>query len=81
MCIPIDADAQKQAYVPAYIRDTNTVEGRQFSWDKTAQSTNFLLIWGDGVGPSPQTFTDPNLRFDPKQILDTMEYIFRKVER
>ena len=80
MCIPIDADAQKQAYVPAYIRDTNTVEGRQFSWDKTAQSTNFLLIWGDGVGPSPQTFTDPNLRFDPKQILDTMEYIFRRCD-
>lgn len=70
--------AQKRAYVPAYIRDTNTVEGKQFSWDRTAQSTNFFLIWGSTVGSNPGTYENPDLRFDPRQVLDTMEYIYRR---
>jgi hypothetical protein len=76
----LTAQAQKKAYVPAYIRDTSTIEGRQFSWDKTAQSENFFLIWGDAVGTKPAEYSDPNLRFDPRQILDTMEYIFRRCD-
>ncbi|MBU3699589.1 MAG: hypothetical protein FGM33_06190 [Candidatus Kapabacteria bacterium] len=72
--------AQKRAYVPAYIRDTSTVEGRQFSWDKTAQSRNFFMIWGDSVGTDPSKFTAEDLRFDPKQVLDTMEYIYARCD-
>ncbi len=67
---------QKRAYIPAYIRDTTTVEGRQFTWSKTAQSKNFLMIWGDTVGTDPSKFPNPDLRFDPKQVLDTMEYVY-----
>ncbi len=70
--------AQKRAYIPAYIRDTATVEGRQFTWSKTAQSTNFLMIWGDSVGTDPSTFPAEDLRFNPKQVLDTMEYVYAR---
>ncbi|MBU3680206.1 MAG: hypothetical protein FGM32_11505, partial [Candidatus Kapabacteria bacterium] len=72
--------AQKRAYLPAYIRDTTTVEGQQFSWDKTAQSPNFLMIWGDSVGTDPSKFTAEDLRFNPKQVLDTMEYIYARCD-
>lgn len=70
--------AQKRAYIPAYIRDTTTVEGRQFTWSKTAQSANFLMIWGDSVGTDPAKFPGADLRFDPKQVLDTMEYVYAR---
>ncbi len=70
--------AQKRAYIPAYIRDTTTVEGKQFTWSKTAQSANFLLIWGDSVGTDPAKFPSADLRFDPKQVLDTMEYVYAR---
>lgn len=78
LCLFVASPAQKRAYVPAYIRDTSTVEGRQFSWDKTAQSANFFMIWGDSVGTDPSKFTAEDLRFDPKQVLDTMEYIYAR---
>ncbi len=69
---------QKRAYVPAYIRDTNTVEGKQFTWSKTAQSANFFMIWGDSSGGNPAVAADANLRFTPSAVLDTMEYIYRR---
>ena len=68
----------KRAYIPAYIRDTTTVEGRQFTWSKTAQSKNFLMIWGDSVGTDPSKFANPDLRFSPMQVLDTMEVIYKR---
>ncbi|MBU3741890.1 MAG: hypothetical protein FGM24_06340 [Candidatus Kapabacteria bacterium] len=68
--------AQKRAYVPAYIRDTSTIEGKQFSWDRTRQSKNFLMIWGSAVGNDPSKHENPDLRFDPAQVLDTMEYVY-----
>jgi len=70
--------AQKTAYIPAYIRDTNTVEGRQFRVDHTAQSQNFLLIWGTGVGSDPTQAANEALRFDPQQVLDTLEYVYTR---
>jgi len=70
--------AQKTAYVPAYIRDTNTVEGRQFRMDHTAQSQNFFLIWGTGVGADPTQAINEALRFDPQQVLDTLEYVYTR---
>lgn len=72
------ASAQKSAYVPAYIRDTNTVEGKQFAWERTAQSANFFMIWGAGVGNDPSIYENPDLRFDPARVLDTMEYVYRR---
>ena len=70
------AYAQKEAYVPLYILDPATVEGSQFTWTKTAESDNFMLIWGDSVGVNPELFADPSLNFNPEEILDTLETIY-----
>lgn len=63
-------------HIPNYLLDTFTVDGKQFSWDKTAESDNFILIWGNTVGTDPTQHPDPNLAFNPVKILDTMEYIY-----
>jgi len=71
-------NAQKEVYVPAYLKDIQTVDGSQFSWSKTAQSPNFILIWGNEAGLNPLNAPDPDLRFDPTAVLDTMEWIYTK---
>lgn len=68
--------AQKEVYIPNYLRDTNIVDGKQFSWDKTAESENFIVIWGDSSNLDPLLASNPELRFNPESILDTMEFIF-----
>ncbi|MEP6646062.1 MAG: DUF6055 domain-containing protein, partial [Saprospiraceae bacterium] len=70
--------AQKNAYIPLYLQDTTNVDGKQFTWDKTAESDNFILIWGNTVGTDPSSYSDPNLAFNPQVILDTLEYIYHK---
>ncbi len=44
------ASAQKTVYIPAYLQDGGTVDGSQFSMDKTAESDNFIIIWGTYTG-------------------------------
>ncbi|HAQ37164.1 MAG TPA: hypothetical protein DCX89_07125 [Saprospirales bacterium] len=71
-------NAQKEVYVPAYLKDINTVDGSQFSWSKTAQSENFVLFWGNDAGLNPVNAPDPDLRFNPVAVLDTMEWIYEQ---
>lgn len=68
--------AQKTVYIPNYLKDLNNVDGKQFSWDKTYQTDNFILIWGETVGTDPKSYSDKSLQFDPVAVLDTMEYIY-----
>lgn len=68
--------AQKTVYIPNYLKDVNNVDGKQFSWDKTFQTDNFILIWGETVGTDPKSYSDKSLQFDPLAVLDTMEYIY-----
>ncbi len=70
------AFAQKTAYIPNYLLNPNDVNGAQFTWSKTRQSANFTLIWGNTVGTDPLNNPDPNLRFNPDAMLDTMETIY-----
>ena len=78
-CITFSAIAQKTAYIPAYLLDTTTVDGAQFTWSKTAQSPNFTIIWGNTVGTDPAAYTaDTTIAFDPSVILDTMEYLYAR---
>jgi hypothetical protein len=70
------AFAQKQVYIPNYLKDVLHVDGAQFTLDKTAQSENFILIWGNTVGTDPASYPDPDLAFQPQAVLDTMEYIY-----
>lgn len=78
ICTTTVAMGQKAVYIPAYLRDTNTVDGKQFSLDKTYQTENFILIWGSTVGTDPANYVDPDLRFNPKSVLDTMEFIYTR---
>ena len=76
-CFSSAAYAQKTVYIPAYLQDPLNNDGAQFTWDKTAESTNFILIWGNTVGTNPANYTtDPSLAFNPATILDTMEFIY-----
>lgn len=67
---------QKTVYIPNYLKDLNDPNGKQFTFDKTAESANFILIWGNTVGTDPANYPDPDLQFDPVAILDTLEKIF-----
>ncbi len=67
---------QKQVYIPNYLNNASDINGAQFTMDKTAQSTNFILIWGNTVGTDPSSYSDPDLAFHPQAVLDTMEYIY-----
>lgn len=69
--------AQKTVYIPLYLLDKNTVDGKQFSMSKTLQSENFILIWGDSSGINPLKSRNPDLVFNPQKVLDTMESIYK----
>lgn len=59
---------QKQAYVPVFLQDVNNYNGAQFTWSKTYETENFLIIWGDTVGLDPVSFPDQSLAFNPVSI-------------
>ncbi|MBP7541238.1 MAG: hypothetical protein KA802_15065, partial [Saprospiraceae bacterium] len=68
--------AQKSVYIPLYLQNPNDVNGAQYSVDKTAESENFILIWGNTVGTDPTNYPDTDIRFNPQQILSNMEDIY-----
>ena len=68
--------AQKTVYIPnAFSTDAAL---STWSWDKSYQSANFVLFWGNVVGTSPATYSDANLRFNPQSVCDTLEKIYTK---
>ncbi|WP_308990443.1 DUF6055 domain-containing protein [Mariniflexile litorale] len=70
--------AQKAAHIPEYLADSSTHDGAQFSLDKTAQSNNFIVIWGNTVGTDPVNYSDnPDYAFDPEEVLRNMEIIYQ----
>lgn len=44
-----------------------------FSWEKTAQSDNFIVYWGSLITGEPTNPANGDLAFDPNEILETME--------
>lgn len=44
-----------------------------FSWDRTAQSENFIVYWGGQIQGDPADAVNGNLQFDPNNILQIME--------
>jgi hypothetical protein len=69
---------QKEVYLPNDFQNPNEPEGAEFTWDKTYESDNFILIWGNEATTDPLTAPDPNLQFNPAGVADTLEYIFEK---
>lgn len=71
------SSGQKQAIIPEFINDPGTAFGQEFSWSKTYESPNFILIWGNKVGTDPAAYPDPWFAFNPAALADTLEYIYR----
>ncbi|MFC4740011.1 DUF6055 domain-containing protein [Flavobacterium ponti] len=65
--------AQKTPYIPIFLQSSSNSNSIQFSWDKTYQSDNFIIIWGDTVGTNPVAYNDPDLAFDPAGITNYLE--------
>ncbi len=67
--------AQKTVYIPTEFSSSplNT-----WSYSKSYQSANFVVFWGNVVGANPATYSDPNLRFNPQIVCDTLEKLYTK---
>src|SRR6185436_2997231 len=70
------AVAQKTVFIPSEFSTDPAL--KTWSWDKSYQSTNFVLFWGNVVGATPATYSDANLRFNPQSVCDTLEKIYTK---
>lgn len=65
--------SQKQAYIPNFLLDTTNPNASQFTWTKTYESTNFIIIWGNTVGTNPVAYSNPDLAFNPVSIASYLE--------
>jgi carbonic anhydrase/acetyltransferase-like protein (isoleucine patch superfamily) len=68
--------AQKTVYIPRPFSTDPALS--TWSNDRSYQSANFVLFWGNVVGTNPATYADANLRFNPQSVCDTLEKIYTK---
>ncbi|HEY0002020.1 MAG TPA: DUF6055 domain-containing protein, partial [Actinoplanes sp.] len=64
--------AAKAVYIPASWQSTGEVP---WSADRTLESANFVLLWGEKSGTSPKTAASP-YNFDPDNILAQLESVY-----
>ena len=64
--------AAKTTYIPAHWAATGEVPWVQ---QRTRESANFILLWGDRSGTDPKTAPTP-YRFDPDDILAQLEKLY-----
>lgn len=67
--------AQKTVHIPT---EFSSAPLNTWSWSKSYQSANFVVFWGNVVGTNPSTYSDPNLRFNPQLVCDTLEKLYTK---
>lgn len=77
-CCSLVLSAQKTVFTPTEWSNTGHEFYNRMSPDRMAQSANFVMYWGDLVGTNPQSAFDANLRFNPRAVLDTFEFIFKR---
>jgi uncharacterized repeat protein (TIGR02543 family) len=70
--------AQKTVFRPTEFDDPANEFYNKISDTRKYESTNFVLYWGDKVGTDPSVYSDLTLRFVPRSIADTLEYIFKR---
>lgn len=63
--------AQKDVFIPNEWADDPALQ--EWSWDRSYESDNFVVFWGPKLGPDPTAATNPDLRFDPAAVTDTLE--------
>ena len=68
---PAVSFAQKKIYIP------NEWSGGNFDWsfERSAESDNFIVFWGPLAGTDPQK-APADIAFDPQQILGTAEDLY-----
>lgn len=76
LCLSVQASAQKQVYIPKIFSTDPALS--TWSNSRSVQSENFVCFWGPVVGEHPENYSDPNLRFTPAHVLDTLEKIYDK---
>ncbi|MFZ5941827.1 MAG: DUF6055 domain-containing protein [Bacteroidota bacterium] len=64
-------ETEKSAYLPNDMRNHT-----EFSWEKTAQTKNFIAFWGDGTGTDPLHPSGGGIAFNPYDILNNLETYF-----
>lgn len=69
--VPLISDAQKQVYIPQ-----EWLQGSlDYSFDRSAESDNFIMFWGPLAGEDP-TQAPSEIAFNPEFILSTAEDLF-----
>lgn len=79
LCLALNVSAQKQVYIPRVFTTDPALS--TWSYSRSVQSENFVCFWGPVVGEHPETYSDPNLRFTPSSVLDTLEKVYHKFVR
>ncbi len=78
MCIFFNLSAQKTVFRPTEFDNPANEFYNNVSETRKYESQNFVLYWGDKVGTNPAAYADAELRFTPKSVADTLEFIFKR---
>lgn len=70
--------AQKTVFWPTEWQNPANEYYQRMSTSRMYESKNFVVFWGDLVGTTPETYSDPNLRFNPQSVADTLETSFSR---
>lgn len=65
------ASAQKKVYIPNEWKSGNF----DYSFQRSAQSDNFIIFWGPLAGSDPRN-APSDIAFDPAKVLDTAEELY-----
>ncbi|MES2646176.1 MAG: DUF6055 domain-containing protein [Bacteroidota bacterium] len=69
------AKVAKTVYIPNEWKNP----AADIPWDtatRARQSENFIVAWGPLAGVNPENASNPDLRFNPQAVLDTLESIY-----
>lgn len=71
LLIPFSFWAQKEIYIPLEWQQGSL----DYSFDRSAESSNFIVFWGPLAGEDP-TQAPADIAFDPQAILNTAEELY-----
>lgn len=76
--IPISMVAQKTVFWPTEWDNPRDDFYGRLSYDRSYQSENFVIFWGDLVGTDPASYPDAAKRFDPAFVAGILEDIYQR---
>lgn len=76
--ISLSAQAQKTVFWPPQWNERGDDFYNRLSYDRSYQSDNFVIFWGDLVGTDPANYHDADKRFNPRSVADTLEKIYTR---